>query len=93
MNIVRTFSQKLSRLPIQTYAILDIETTGLKSETDRITEIAVLAVTRDDFINSLANNCNLPRVISKISMAVNPGVPVAAHVTELTGNSKLVAQD
>ena len=53
-------------------AIVDLETTGTRPATDRITEIGVLEVERFE-------------VISHWSTLVNPGMPVPSEVQTLTG--------
>ena len=53
-------------------AIVDLETTGTRPATDRITEIGVLEVERFE-------------VVSQWSTLVNPGVPVPSEIQALTG--------
>src|SRR5258705_5410137 len=53
-------------------AIVDLETTGTRPATDRITEIGVLEVERFE-------------VISEWSTLVNPGMPVPSEIQALTG--------
>jgi DNA polymerase-3 subunit epsilon len=59
----------LLRAPL---AIVDLETTGTRPATDRVTEIGVLEV--QDF-----------EVVSHWSTLVNPGIPVPSEVQALTG--------
>ncbi len=65
--------------PNQIYAVVDIETTGGKRGGNAITEIAVVRVKNQS-------------VISEWSTLVNPGRPIPAHITRLTGiNNQMVA--
>ncbi len=62
------------------YAIIDIETTGLKAPRDKITEIAI--VLHDG-----------ARVLDEWSTLINPEVPLPYRITELTGiTNEMVAQ-
>lgn len=54
------------------YAIIDVETTGLKAQRDKITEIAIVLHDGE-------------RVIEEWSTLVNPEMPVPYGITELTG--------
>lgn len=54
------------------YAIIDIETTGLRAPRDKITEIAILL--HDG-----------TRVLNEWSTLINPGVLLPCHISELTG--------
>src|SRR2546423_14036260 len=53
-------------------AIVDLETTGTRPATDRVTEIGVLEIERFE-------------VVSEWSTLVNPGVAVPSEVQALTG--------
>lgn len=70
---------------IETFAILDLETSGLDTNSARITEIAILAVSRQDFLSSVRNNCVFPRILSKILLPVNPGVFIHPKAAEVSG--------
>ncbi len=54
------------------YAIIDIETTGLKAPRDKITEIAIVLHDGE-------------RVLDEWSTLINPEVPIPYGITELTG--------
>jgi DNA polymerase III epsilon subunit-like protein len=54
------------------YCVIDVETTGFSPRTDRIVEIACVAV--DGF-----------RVVDRWSTLVNPGIPVPAEATAIHG--------
>src|SRR5438034_1381402 len=61
-------------------AIVDLETTGTRPATDRVTEIGVLEIERFE-------------VVSEWSTLVNPGVPVPSEIQALTGiNHEMLAQ-
>lgn len=65
---------------ILTFAVLDLETTSVDPESDRITEIAILAVSRQDFLTCVQNKCAVPpRILSKIVLPVNPGIESPIH--------------
>eukprot|EP00088_Acartia_fossae_P011725 TRINITY_DN15973_c0_g1_i6.p1 TRINITY_DN15973_c0_g1~~TRINITY_DN15973_c0_g1_i6.p1 ORF type:complete len:436 (-),score=89.43 TRINITY_DN15973_c0_g1_i6:732-2039(-) len=85
--------------PIQTYVFFDCETTGLNAA--RITEISLAAVHRAELIKfaktvtttlSSSNEEDsldtlVPRVVNKLTLAVNPMKPVSLFIEELTGLS------
>ena len=54
------------------FVVLDVETTGLNTHTDRITEIGAVRI--EGF-----------REVARFSTLVDPGIPVPEKVTELTG--------
>lgn len=58
--------------PMQTYVVVDIETTGGSSTFHRITEIAALKV-RDG------------EIIDQFHSLINPGRSIPAHITKITG--------
>ena len=61
-------------------AIVDLETTGTRPASDRVTEIGVLEIERFE-------------VVSEWSTLVNPGVPLPAEIQALTGiDHQMLAQ-
>lgn len=53
-------------------AFLDVETTGLNSKTDRIIEVGIVRVNKDESVE-------------KYSQLVNPGFKISKEIRELTG--------
>lgn len=65
--------------PEQVYAVVDIETTGTRKSGSAITEIAVVRMQNRE-------------IVDEWSTLVNPGRPIPAHITRLTGiNNQMVA--
>ncbi|MBR9921700.1 MAG: GIY-YIG nuclease family protein [Bacteroidetes bacterium] len=64
----------------KTYAIVDLETTGGRSNRDRITEVAI--VIHDGV-----------QVINRFESLVNPECPIPYGITELTGISQEMVED
>lgn len=76
-HAVRNASAVRSRgtpLEQQIFVVVDLETTGLNAENDRITEIAAVRLRGGD-------------VLGEFATLVAPGVPVPAFITTLTGIS------
>lgn len=73
-----------STAEIQTFLFFDLETTGLDKKKDRITEIAMIAVDRDDLLSSVRNNCAIPRVLQKLCMIVNPTIKLNGKAAEVS---------
>ncbi|XP_065565533.1 uncharacterized protein LOC136030457 isoform X2 [Artemia franciscana] len=88
---------------INTFVFFDLETTGLKNPV-RITEICLVAVTRDSLLKTMKNferlknmsvaSNNLlqevhPRVISKISLCTKPMKDIEKSASVITGLSNL----
>jgi ATP-dependent DNA helicase DinG len=63
-----------SKGPLSNFVALDLETTGLDPEVDRIIEIGAVRI-RDE------------QVVAELSQLIDPQVPVPAHITRLTGIS------
>ena len=70
---------------ISTFAFVDLEATGLGGlgKKPRITEITILAVHRDSFLDELCGE--IPRVINKITLCVYPMKPVEPDASRITG--------
>lgn len=66
--------------PSETYVVFDIETTGLKPENCRITEIGAIKIENGE-------------ITDKFSQLINPGVPIPYNITELTGISDDMVAD
>lgn len=64
----------------QVFVVVDLETTGLDAERDRITEIAAVRLRGGD-------------VLGEFATLVAPGVPVPAFITGLTGISDAMLTD
>ncbi|MCF2531232.1 exonuclease domain-containing protein [Yinghuangia soli] len=64
----------------QVFVVVDLETTGLSAEADRITEIAAVRLRGSD-------------VLGEFATLVAPGVPVPAFITALTGISDAMLAD
>lgn len=61
------------------YVVFDLETTGLKPDGDRITEIGAVKIVDGS-------------IVDRFSQLVNPGVHISSYITELTGiNNDMVA--
>jgi len=56
------------------YSVLDLETTGLSASSDRIIEIGIVRIEKNKIKNTFRS-------------FVNPGIPISANITELTGIS------
>ncbi|BBN83529.1 hypothetical protein PA25_35140 [Pseudoalteromonas sp. A25] len=65
--------------PNQTYVVVDLETTGGKKETDRITEVGLVKVKQG-------------KIVSKWQSLVNPQRHIPKYITQLTGiDNEMVA--
>lgn len=70
----------------KSFVFLDLETTGLphlEFNLTKITELCMTACTRDSLISTVINQ--LPRVIHKISLCINPFKRIQTKSTEITG--------
>ena len=76
MTITQEFLDKLS---IDTFIAFDVETTGLSSKTEKITEIAIYIHDGD-------------KIIDEFSTLINPEKHISSQITRLTGiNNQMVA--
>lgn len=62
------------------FVVLDIETTGLSAENDRITEIGGVRVKEG-------------KVLEEFNSFVNPGIPIPGNITKLTGITDEMVSD
>ncbi|NUU21817.1 MAG: hypothetical protein HOV68_09950 [Streptomycetaceae bacterium] len=82
-HAVRNASGRWDRdtpLDRQVFVVVDLETTGLDAEHDRITEIAAVRLRGGD-------------VLGEFATLVAPGVPVPGFITALTGISEAMVAD
>ncbi len=76
-----TASSRISYIDLKkTYVVFDIETTGLKPESCRITEIGAIKIENG-------------QITDKFSQLINPGVAIPYNITELTGISDDMVSD
>lgn len=70
----------------KTFVFFDIEVTGLphlEYNLTKITEICMIAATKDSIMSTVINE--LPRVIHKISLCINPFKRIQTRASEITG--------
>jgi len=73
--------------PVQAVLILDVETTGLDSRTDRIIELAMLRVEVD------AGSGRALRVVDAFEGFEDPGAPIDRQITRITGIDDAMVRD
>ncbi|KAJ7317446.1 hypothetical protein JRQ81_003608 [Phrynocephalus forsythii] len=76
----------------QTFVFLDIETTGLPKDRPRMAELCLFAVHRRSLQRSLLRGAvtpsdQLPRVIDKLTLCIDPQKPFTPTAEEITGLS------
>lgn len=72
-------------LPMKSIVAFDLETTGFPSQEHnltKITELSLAACEREHFIN----RNELPRVINKITLSVNPFRRISERASDISGN-------
>lgn len=82
------FSTVVMMPPVATVVFFDIETTGLpenEGNRTRITELSLVAVKREHLLNTPSRE--LPRVIHKLTLCLNPQRPVTDDGVHYTGLS------
>uniref|UniRef100_A0A8C5PN74 exodeoxyribonuclease III n=1 Tax=Leptobrachium leishanense TaxID=445787 RepID=A0A8C5PN74_9ANUR len=82
----------------KTFVFLDLETTGLKGDLPKITEICLVAVHLSSLENRVtdeAGQLELPRILDKMCLCVDPGKPITSYASEITGlsNNNLVKNE
>ncbi len=65
---------------LERYTVIDIETTGLNRNQDKITEIGALKI-RDN------------RIVDKFEMLINPQIKIPAEITQITGITDKLVRD
>ncbi|XP_075042173.1 three prime repair exonuclease 2-like [Mixophyes fleayi] len=74
----------------RTFIFLDLEATGLNADDPKITELALVAVhvsSLENPVRDASGEPQLPRVLDKLCLCVDPGKPltqVASEITHLT---------
>lgn len=76
-------------LQIQTFVFFDLETTGIFEGTvaPKITEIALIAVSRESICNNRHNS--LPRILHKLVLPVNPRKLIPSRIQYMTSKFQL----
>ncbi|XP_047114780.1 uncharacterized protein LOC124795040 [Schistocerca piceifrons] len=73
---------------IQSFAVLDLETTGLpeyECNRTRITELSIVAVTRKHIIEAGNSEEKLPRVLQKLNLCICPKKKISLKASEMSG--------
>ncbi|KAG9477761.1 three prime repair exonuclease 2 [Eleutherodactylus coqui] len=76
--------------PVKTFVFLDLEATGLNRDLPKITEICLVAVHVSSLENPVTNESGevqLPRVMDKLCLCVDPGKPLTEAAANITGLS------
>jgi three prime repair exonuclease-2 len=80
--------QKCVENRIRSFIILDLETTGLPCEKPvKITEVSLVAALREHIIeygNYNTGGVALPRVLSKLTLCVDPRRRISQRATDIT---------
>ncbi|KAM5146145.1 three prime repair exonuclease 2 [Mantella aurantiaca] len=75
---------------LKTFIFLDLEATGLPQDFPKITELCLVAVhvsSLKDPATDDSGEIQLPRVLDKLSLCVNPEKPLTQKASEITGLS------
>lgn len=73
---------------VKTFIFLDLEATGLHGDHPKITELCLVAVHVSSLKNPTTNDSGeiqLPRVLDKLCLCVDPGKPLTPIASEITG--------
>ncbi|XP_040178791.1 three prime repair exonuclease 2-like [Rana temporaria] len=73
---------------VKTFIFLDLEATGLNGTRPKITELCLVAVHASSLKNPTTNDSGeiqLPRVLDKLCLCVDPGKPFTPIASEITG--------
>ncbi|XP_069501448.1 three prime repair exonuclease 2 [Ambystoma mexicanum] len=76
---------------IKSFIFFDLETTGLPKDNPKVTEICLVAVHRASLENptrdAATGNLQLPRILDKLCLFIDPGKSLTPKATEITGLS------
>ncbi|XP_069842319.1 three prime repair exonuclease 2-like isoform X2 [Dendropsophus ebraccatus] len=75
---------------VNTFVFLDLEATGLNRDLPKITEICLIAVHVSSLKNPVTDETGevqLPRIMDKLCLCVDPGKPLTAVASSITGLS------
>lgn len=73
---------------IQSFAVLDLETTGLpqfECNRTRITELSIVAVTRRHIIETGNTEEKIPRVMQKLNLCIYPNKRISVESSQMSG--------
>ncbi|XP_075691464.1 three prime repair exonuclease 2 isoform X6 [Rhinoderma darwinii] len=74
----------------KTFVFLDLEATGLTADLPKITELCLVAIHVSSLENPVTNESGevqLPRVMDKLCLCVDPGKPLTEGASNITGLS------
>ncbi|XP_073456297.1 three prime repair exonuclease 2-like [Aquarana catesbeiana] len=73
---------------VKTFIFLDLEATGLNEDLPKITELCLVAVHASSLKNPTTNDSGeiqLPRVLDKLCLCIDPVKPLTPKASEITG--------
>ncbi|KAG8454252.1 hypothetical protein GDO86_000769 [Hymenochirus boettgeri] len=76
--------------PVKTFVFFDLEATGLSQDLPKVTEICLVAVHISSLENPVtdeAGNVQLPRVLDKLCLCVDPRKTIMEKASSITGLS------